>query len=223
MSPRASPSGTLVLVPTDLERGLLHDLGGLETGPVCLETCGFGAVAAAARTAQLLARLRPRRALLLGLAGSFDLERAPLETARTFAGVEIEGLGAGSEAERLGPAALGFPQWPGSSDTSPEPLGDELPLVDPRGASGWLLTVCSASGSGEEARARRERHPRALAEDMEGFSVALACALERVPLAIVRGLANPVGARSGWRVRQALRAARELAQELLGSEDWGSP
>jgi nucleoside phosphorylase len=52
---------------------------------------------------------------------------------------------------------------------------------------------------------------------MEGFAVALACALFRVPLGIVRGLSNVVGDRdpARWRIPAALAAARELAQGWL--------
>jgi futalosine hydrolase len=59
---------------------------------------------------------------------------------------------------------------------------------------------------------------------MEGFGVALACALARVPLAIVRGISNAAGERDTkrWRIREALAAARETALELLRRPDWGT-
>ncbi len=44
--------------------------------------------------------------------------------------------------------------------------------------------------------------PDAMAEDMEGFGVALACRFAEVPLSIVRGFSNWVGDRnhSNWKV-----------------------
>jgi nucleoside phosphorylase len=60
---------------------------------------------------------------------------------------------------------------------------------------------------------------------MEGFGVALACALERVPLAIVRGISNLVGDRepARWRIPAALAAARRLGLECLADEAWAAP
>jgi futalosine hydrolase len=91
---------------------------------------------------------------------------------------------------------------------------------------GELVTACSCTASRREADARRERYPRALAEDMEGFGVALACALERVPLRIVRGASNIAGDRDAraWRIDDALAAASELARALLErDEPWLPP
>lgn len=56
---------------------------------------------------------------------------------------------------------------------------------------------------------------------MEGFGVALACALHGVPLSIVRGFSNAVGERdpSRWKIPLALGAARALALALCERED----
>ena len=55
---------------------------------------------------------------------------------------------------------------------------------------------------------------------MEGFGVALACHLARVPLTIVRGMSNTAGDRdlAGWRVEDALAAAGELTVEILDDD-----
>ena len=210
---------TLLLVPTALEAARLDDLGGLRDALSIVELCGFGPVAAAARTAALLERLRPRRALLLGIAGSFDEAAHPRGTALCFGRVAIEGVGAGEGEHLVPPAALGFPQWP-APGASPRDV-DVLPLARPPGCAreelGLLLTTCAASADSAQAQLRRRRHPQALAEDMEGFGVALACTQAGVPLAIVRGLSNRVGERdpAQWRIPAALAAARTLALELL--------
>jgi len=200
----------LVLVPTHFERSILDELGGLAPLGPRAELCGLGAVAAAARGAQLLARERPRRVLLLGIAGSYELARAPLGSAHEFARVRAHGLGAGEGEHALSCAQLGFAQWPG-----PPPLGDELALAPlaPERAQPLLLGVCAAAGNEDEARERRARAPEALAEDMESFGLAFACALADVPLSVVRGISNAAGdrARERWRVREALAAAREYA------------
>ena len=197
------------------------------------ELSGFGPVAAAARTAQLLAVLRPRRVLLLGIAGAYDIERHPIGSALEFSEVALDGVGVGEGRGFRGPPAIGFPQWPGRPVRGqPDDGGDEdlvgavhdRLLLGAGGGEGLLLTTCAASASPAEAAVRLERFPEALAEDMEGFAVALACALEGVPLCIVRGISNQVGVRdpAHWRIPAALAAARRAALERLVAEDWGT-
>jgi futalosine hydrolase len=210
--PTPGGSPTLLLVPTNVEREGLAALGGFEPGVALEEDCGFGPIAAAARTASLLARMRPARVLLLGIAGSYDVASFPVGSAARIQRVEIDGL-----------ETAGFEQAPGigaSLDlaTSPLPVRGEARAT-------VLVTVLSPSASIRQAEERLERHPEATAEDMEGYGVAVACAIERVPLAIVRGIANAAGDRNrnGWKIREALAAARVLAIELLGQREWAPP
>ncbi|MFM8578800.1 MAG: hypothetical protein ACKOCN_08370, partial [Planctomycetaceae bacterium] len=62
--------------------------------------------------------------------------------------------------------------------------------------------------------------PGAVAEDMEGFGVAMACRLVGVPLTIVRGISNIAGDRDTrqWRIRESLAAAADLTSLLLGGQ-----
>lgn len=215
-------SPTLVLVPTDLERRRLADLGGFPPGLALEFTGGFGAVAAAARSMQILAELRPARVLLVGIAGSFDVERHPVGSALEFGAVAVDGIGAGEGPRARGPSALGFPQWPGSPDGRVRAIEERLTLCAPPGAP-LLVTTCAASDGPEHAALRRARFPGAVAEDMEGFAVAFACALAGVPLRIVRGLSNAVGLRDprAWRIPAALEAARATALAILADpEPW---
>lgn len=216
--PLGSP--TLLLVPTELELRRLEDLGGFGHGLALTRLCGFGPIAAAARTAALLAELRPARVLLVGIAGSYDTQAAPLESALEFGEVALTGVGAGEGADFQGPPALGFPQWPGSPGTTPHPVVDSLPLHAPAAAA-LLLSSCAASADAAMAERRRGAFPTALCEDMEGFGVALACALSATPLRIVRGVSNLVGDRdpAHWRIPGALEAARQRASQVLSS-DW---
>ncbi len=193
---RMETGGTLLLVPTELELAELESLGGFAAR---VELCGFGPVAAAARTAQLVAQHSPAEVLLLGIAGSFEPVRLPIGSVSSFREVAIDGIGAG------------FPQWAGVHDRialAPLTRG----VLDP-----LLLTACTASASPAQAKQRRERFPGVLAEDMEGFGVALACSLAGVPCTIVRGISNAVGERdkSRWRIPEALAAARRIVLEHL--------
>jgi futalosine hydrolase len=220
---RSVGAPALLLVPTALERRRIEDLGGLPTGLAIVETCGFGPLAAAARTAQLLALLEPSRVVLVGICGSYDLAEHAVGAALEFDAVAIEGIGVGEGAALLPPPALGFPQWPGSHAHAGA-IFDRLELATLTAGSPprLLLTTCAASADLAQARVRRERFPGALAEDMEGFAVALACALQGVPLRIVRGVSNEVGDRAPehWRIPAALAAARELAIEVLSDDGW---
>ena len=212
---RGLPSGPdLILVPTSLELRQLEEPGGFPGTPA-VRLCGFGPVAAAARTSQCLAELRPGRVLLVGIAGALDPERAPLGSAHRFARVRLDGVGVGEGPLFQPPSRLGFPQWEGQPGA---PVLDTLELA-PSGA-GELLTVCAAAASPVEARARRERYSGAVAEDMEGFGVALACHLAGVQLTVVRGISNLAGQREkrSWSVRAALEAARQAALEWLAHE-----
>jgi futalosine hydrolase len=222
-APRPSPgSPRLLLFPTALERQRFDDQGALAPGLALAAVCGFGPVAAGARTAQLVSELRPSRVILVGIAGAYDLTTLPVGTAHVFGRVAIDGVGAGAGKDFLGPPALGFPQWPGSPQTTHAPIPDELeldvPAVAPADASGGLLlTTCAASGSKPHARERLERHASAIAEDMEAFAVALACALHGVPCTVVRGISNEVGDREAarWRIPAALAAARRTLLDMF--------
>ena len=200
---RGAPA--LLLVPTELELRELEALGGFPAGLALVAPCGVGPVAAAALAASLIASVRPARALLLGIAGTYDAARHPVGGAALCGSVAIDGLD-----------ACGFEQAPG--------IGDRIELAS-AGTAGrsakLLLTVSVPSRSAQEAAARRERFPDAALEDMEGFGVAVACALARVPLAIVRGVSNVAGdrARERWRIRDALEAARAAAIELLDGRE----
>jgi futalosine hydrolase len=192
---RGAPA--LLLVPTALEMRELVRLGGFGTGIALTATCGFGPIAAAATTAALLANLRPARVVLVGIAGSYDADAHPLERAVACSAVAIDGL-----------ETAGFQQAPG--------IGARIELAS-KGDAALLLTVMAPSSTPGEAAGRRERFPDAALEDMEGFGVALACTLARVPLAIVRGVSNVAGDRDRgrWKVRGALAAARAVAAGIL--------
>ncbi|MCC7015333.1 MAG: futalosine hydrolase [Planctomycetes bacterium] len=229
-SPRHEPSlgsATLLLFPTDLERRRVDDHGGVPQGLALSALCGFGPVAAAARTAELLALHRPARVLLVGIAGAYDTELHPIGSALEFDEVAVEGIGVGEGRELLAPPALGFPQWPGRHGQTDGAIFDRTRLAsaNPEARGKLLLTTCAASANAAQAAQRRERHPDALAEDMEGFAVATACALAHVPLRIVRGISNLVGDRAPerWRIPLALEAARLRALEILErGEGWST-
>lgn len=219
----------LILVPTEMERRILAPILAPVMARGCrVALCGFGPVAAAARTAQLLAEHAPDRVLLVGIAGRLD-DRLAVGAAYDFERVACYGVGAGSSGEFVPAGAMGWQQWPGDADsTSPhggDPIGDEIGGLtscavggdDGGGRAGLLLTVCAAAASAEDVRLRKQTFPAAVAEDMEGFAVAFACRLRGVPVGIIRGISNTAGDRdtSRWQVAAALEAAGRLALQVL--------
>lgn len=218
---KGSGAPTLLLIPTELERRRLLAAGQLPPGLALQALCGFGPVVAAARTAELLARLAPARVLLAGIAGAYDIERDPLGSVRRFGTVAIDGVGAGAGDGFLGPAALGFDQWPAAPRIAERLPLAELPATEHHAPAAELLTVCAAAGSEAEARRRVERFPAAAAEDMEAFAVASACALAGVPCAVLRGISNRAGDRDtgGWAIDAALDALRAALVDAL-SRPW---
>ena len=214
-----SPLSDLILVPTSREMETVRQLLSRDDKDLAFQLCGFGPIAAAARAGALIARYKPERVLLIGIAGSFDTERCPLGTACRFDQVTCLGIGVGSGVNHQSAYELGWQQFSGG-DVKPE-IGDIITLdssfVEGVPCAGKLLTCCSASANLDEASQRHRLFPDAVAEDMEGFAVAMACSLARVPLQIVRGISNCVGDRdhSTWLIDDALAAAAKMARRLM--------
>jgi len=222
----------LILVPTRFERQQLERLvaarpspHGSPTGAVRWSTIGFGPTIAGTMALDALRRHAPQQAVLAGIAGSLD-ERFPIGSVVEPDEVAIEGIGAWVDGELVGPARLGWRLWEGTSDEPPERCGEIVQPLAPFNAAcaGMsnesaslaghdaeriaLLTVCAASGSLAQAAARKSAFPNAVAEEMEGHSVAVATRVAKVPLTIVRGISNIAGERDKrhWRIDAALEA-----------------
>jgi futalosine hydrolase len=214
----------LILVPTEIERRRLDPILAPAAAQGCrVALCGFGPVAAAARTAQLLAEHAPERVLLVGIAGRVA-ECLAVGAAYHFDRVACFGVGAGSGGEFMPAGAMGWPQWPGDADDATPArggqIGDEIGDLMPCSVGGradLLLTVCAAAANAEDVRLRTQAFPDATAEDMEGFAVAFACRLRGVPVGIVRGISNTAGDRdkSHWQVAAAVEAAGRLALQVM--------
>ena len=211
----------LILIPTEIEQRLLAlRLAALRPADAAVELCGFGIVAAAARTAQLLAALRPERVILVGIAGRLD-DRLAIGAATLFDSVACHGIGVGSGPAFIPAAALGWRQWPGDSGEPASAIGDLLPCAVPAGGDlpreRLLLTVAAAAAGPDDVSFRKAIYPEASAEEMEGFAVALACRLAGVPCTIVRGISNTAGDRdkAHWQIEAPIAAAADLVLRLL--------
>ena len=211
---------TLVLVPTHAERNLLAPLlAAALRSHDRIELCGFGPIAAAARTAALISTHAPARVILAGIAGRYH-DRLEIGAAYRFDRVACFGVGVGSVECFVSAGALGWQQWPGDADGGSPAIGDLIACAGGGEPGTWadlLLTACAASASAGDVQLRRRAFPAAVAEDMEGFAVALACRLHGVPVDIVRGISNTAGDRdpAHWQVQRALEAAGRLAVQIM--------
>lgn len=207
----------MILVPTPLEKRVLDPLlaDAVRACEGAVELCGFGLVAAAASSATRIAQRRPERVVLLGIAGSYG-DGVPVGEATRFDAVVCDGLGVGVGDDHVPTSQLGWSMIePSGREPDARPaIGDRIQLTDGDRA---LISCCAASANAAEARARARAHPDAVAEDMEGFAVAVSCELADVPLVIIRGVSNVAGDRdhSRWRIEPALRAAAALAIPIL--------
>ncbi len=203
------PPDTVLLVPTPGERAQLLRLG-LEEWPMV--EVGFGLVSAGISAMQLFQSRRPSLAIVVGIAGSYDLSVFPVGSARWFGEIRVDGIGVGEGMRFQSPESLGFPQWrPADGD----PVFDGIHV---NSAPLTMLSVAAASADAEMAEVRRERHPTASGEDMESFSVAMAAAMAGVPLRVLRGCSNPVGDRdhARWRVAEALQSVAKALLDARG-------
>lgn len=208
---------TLILVPTTMEAEALGErIPGVE-----LRTCGFGLPAAAARASQLLADVRPRRVLLVGLAGIYTDAEA-IGTVAEFDWVRCWGIGVGESFNHVAAGQMGWPQF----DSPDCVIGDRLRLhpmnLKPSTAGkplrrGGLLSVASASDHPEQATLRHARSDKPIAEDMEGFAVAVACRLFDTPLSILRGISNLAGDRdpTHWQIDAAMSALADALKHVI--------
>ncbi|MFG0254362.1 MAG: hypothetical protein ACF787_04595 [Rhodopirellula sp. JB053] len=151
-----------------------------------------------------------------------------------FGDVLCDGIGVGEGSDHVSAGELGWPHLVPENGGSE--IGDRIKLELPTGVDGrhdrrCLVTGCAASADQRMASVRAQRAQRvlrnsepsqnsvAVAEDMEGFGVALACSIATVPLSIVRGISNIAGDRNhaSWRIDEAIDSVVTELAALLGT------
>ncbi|MFM9368248.1 futalosine hydrolase [Streptomyces sp. Da 82-17] len=178
---------------------------------------GVGPAAAAAGTAIALttAALRGEPYDLVvsaGIGGGFQPE-APVGSVVVADAIDAADLGAETGDGFLPVTELGF----GTSVHTPPPALVRAAAAATGARTGVVLTVSTVTGTARRATELRERHPRAVAEAMEGFGVAEAAAAHGLPVFEVRAVSNPVGPRdrAAWRIGDALSALTDAFGALL--------
>jgi futalosine hydrolase len=183
---------------------------GADPSHVVVESVGVGPAAAAAGTARLLANGSYRAVISAGIAGGFP-GRAPVGATVIGARSIAADLGAESPDGFLPIEELGF----GTSVRPADPLLLKgLTAALPEAIVGDVLTLATVTGTAATAEALSRRFPRAVAEAMEGFGVAVAAA--GLPFAELRAISNPIGPRdrAAWRLKDAFAALSTASAAL---------
>lgn len=209
----------LVLIPTEFERRPIEAALQLDSSRWSIQTIGFGVIAAGIETSKAIAQHRPERVILAGIAGLFARHQSKALTigdAIWFDTVGIDGIGIGQGDAFIDAIDLGW-NWHPSKQESGVIRCHNSSSVKNR----MLLTVCSGSADDVDAQRREHRYPDAIGEDMESFSVAMACQSAKIELSIVRGLSNLVGCRdkSDWCVDKALDSVASELQKAVDEVD----
>ncbi|MFC7306360.1 futalosine hydrolase [Streptomyces monticola] len=172
---------------------------------------GVGPAAAAAGTATALttAALRGEPYDLVvsaGIGGGFPPD-APLGSLVVADAVVAADLGAETAEGFVPVTELGF----GTVVHTPPPALVRAAAAATGARTGTVLTVSTVTGTAARCAELKARHPRAVAEAMEGFGVAEAAAAHGVPVLEVRAVSNAVGPRdrAAWRIGEALSALTE--------------
>lgn len=173
---------------------------------------------AAALTAAALAGAPYDLVVSAGIGGGFT-PGAPLGSLVVADAITAADLGAETADGFLPVTDLGF-----GTVTHRPPESLVRGVAEATGArTGTVLTVSTVTGTAARAAALRARHPRALAEGMEGFGVAEAADAQGVPVLEIRAISNPVGPRdrAAWRIGDALAALTAAFGKLAPAlESW---
>lgn len=201
-----APLHVLVATAVPVERDAVAEAFAGDGHTVIAAGVGPALAAASTATALTTAALQGSPYGLVvsaGIAGGFQPE-APVGSLVVADEITAADLGAETAQGFLPVTELGF-----GTVTHRPPKALVRDLVAATGAhAGAVLTLSTVTGTAERAATLRARHPRALAEAMEGFGVAEAAAAHGVPVLEIRAVSNPVGPRdrAAWRIGDALAA-----------------
>ncbi|MFZ3102498.1 MAG: futalosine hydrolase [Desulfitobacteriaceae bacterium] len=206
----------LVMTAVAVERdAVLHGLGGDKRFDVMV--AGVGSVAAAVKTAKVLASTEYGLVVSAGIAGGFP-GRAEVGSLVVANKIIAADLGVETPEGFSSLAELGF----GSINIGVDPslvnkVTGALLAVKLSVSIGPIITVSTATGTTASAVEMARRVPGAAAEAMEGYGVALAAQNYGVSVLEIRVISNLVGPRDRtvWRIKEALHVLEEASAVLL--------
>ncbi|MEY4480323.1 MAG: hypothetical protein RLZZ267_1001 [Bacillota bacterium] len=173
----------------------------------CVARCGVGPFEAAVETARLLETGTYDLVINAGIGGGF-VGRA--EVGAIVLGSEAIAAQLGAEdcdGSFLPFNELGFGGVNKLQNVHAELIHSWASKLE-GGHVGPILTVTTVTGCATSTALLANRYPTAVAEAMEGFSVATAAGKCGVPFIEVRAISNPIGPRdrSNWNIPAALTA-----------------
>ncbi len=185
---------------------------------------GVGPLNAALAFGKALSFIKKKTLVVnIGLAGSFDLEKAPLCSSWRITKEVYPEYGLATD-NRVDAQALGFPQW----RTPESVVWDSIKLPEllhinpllrhsPLQGDATAFTVAGVTCCPQRAARLASPYIEPLLENMEGFSLALACARYGIPFLEIRTVSNFVGTRDAeYRdFAGALAAMRPVVEHLL--------
>jgi nucleoside phosphorylase len=184
---------------------------------VVCATVGVGLPAAAAGTMRHVRDARPRAVLLLGSCGLYP-RRVEFQPLQAVVPTEVRLVDASVIADQAA-----FPA-PMQLVREPDPrLSDALALTCPTALRGAVATTLGITTDDSLARTLGRKSGCA-AENLEAFSVALACGARDLPFASLLVATNEVGSqgREQWRTHQR-EAAERGARVVLDWIERGAP
>jgi futalosine hydrolase len=198
--------------------GLTRTAGGWDLLDAGVGPAPAAASVSAALTAARLAGTPYDLVVSAGIGGGFQPE-APVGSLVVADRITVADLGAETAEGFVPVTELGF----GTVTHHPPRFLVRIASEATGAPAGTVLTVSTVTGTAARAAELRARHPRALAEGMEGFGVAEAAVAHGTAVLEIRAVSNPVGPRdrAAWRIGDALAALTEGFGKLAPAlESW---
>ncbi|MET8802787.1 futalosine hydrolase [Streptomyces sp. NPDC004546] len=191
--------------------GLTRTAGGWDLLDAGVGPALAAASVSAALTAARLASTPYDLVVSAGIGGGFQPE-APVGSLVVADRITVADLGAETAEGFVPVTELGF----GTVTHHPPRFLVRIASEATGAPAGTVLTVSTVTGTAARAAELRARHPRALAEGMEGFGVAEAAVAHGTAVLEIRAVSNPVGPRdrAAWRIGDALAALTEAFGKL---------
>lgn len=178
---------------------------------------GVGSVVAAVNTTRILAEKRYDLVINLGIGGGFQ---GKTEIGSIVVATEMVAADFGVETPEGFYFAERF-ELGGSRITSDCGLRMRVTSAFRSAglavSTGPILTVSTVTGTESTELELRKREPHATAEAMEGFGVAMAAKMFKIPVMEIRAISNMVGIRdkTSWRIDEALKSLTAASRALM--------
>ncbi|MBP3953066.1 futalosine hydrolase [Bacillus suaedae] len=207
------PKQVLIMTSVEAEKeAVLRGINGLESFDV--EVAGVGPVASAISTTIALSNKGYDLVINMGIAGGFK-EIAEIGSIVVGTDSIAADLGAETAEGFQTIEELGFGTSLAIADHElVTKLKDKLKDTELIGQAAPILTLSTVTGTVETAQQLQQRYPKAAAEAMEGFGVAMAAKKKGIPFLEIRSISNIIGPRDrdSWKIKDALVSLEKTAK-----------